>query len=125
MATEVHNRQKLLVSLFIGSQQDITQGMPALAKLFPDNVEAAEDGWIVKGVDGKLFEAIKQVFKEDKVKFSEDFELNMAFCLGWVFSKRYTNLHLSQKEPAHHLTVQEWKWAGHKAKVKHDDGNDS
>lgn len=118
MATEIYNRRTLAVTLFLGSQQDINKGMPQLAKLFPDNVEADEAGWMFKNVNHKFFEQLRKAFKEDKVKFTEDFELNVSFYLGWVSAKGYTNLKLSHEEPDHHFASAPWEWAGHKAELK-------
>lgn len=124
MATEIPQRYTLRVALFIGSQQDMTKGFVELAKQLPDHIEAVEDGWKVTGVSPKFFEQVKAIFKEDKIKFTEDFEMNFMFYLGWVSARRFTTLHLSQTEPAHHLSVSQWKWTGHKA-VKHESSDGS
>lgn len=115
MATELPHRYTLVVALSIGTKVDMTKGFEELSKLFPEHIKAESEGWRIENVNPDFFESIKTVFKEDKIKFSEDFEHNFTFYLGWVFAKRMTTLRLSAKEPDHHFNTTQWEWPGHKA----------
>lgn len=117
MATEIPQRYTLIVTLFIGSQLDMTKGMEELSKKFPKHILADSEGWKVVDVDHTFIEAIKLAFQEDKVKLTEQFELNFMFYLGWVTARRFSTLHLSVNEPMHHIKAEAWEWKAPKAKV--------
>ncbi|AHI61220.1 helix-turn-helix domain-containing protein [Vibrio phage vB_VpaS_1601] len=124
MATELPHRYTLVVALQIGSQADMVKGMAELSKILPEHIEADEKGWKVNNINPEFVDKVKAVFKEDKVKLTEDFEINFMFYLGWVVGKRMTTLVLSHEEPEHHFNSTPWKWAGHKV-AKNESSNDS
>lgn len=117
MATEIPHRYTLVVTLFIGSQLDMTKGMEALSKKFPDHILADSEGWKVVDIDHDFIEAIKQTFQADKITLTEQFEMNFMFYLGWIVARRFTTLHLSVNEPMHHIKAEAWEWKSPKAKV--------
>lgn len=117
MATEIPNRYTLAVTLFIGSQQDLTTGMAELSKQFPNHIKADPEGWKVIDISHQFIEDIKDVFIEDKIKLTERFELNLISYLSWVVARRFTTLHLSIEEPIHHIKATTWEWKQPKAKV--------
>lgn len=117
MATEIPHRYTLVATLFIGSQQDMTKGMEALSKKFPSKILPDSEGWRVVDIDHEFIEGIKDTFQEDKIKLTEQFELNFMFYLGWVTARRFINLHLSVSEPIHHINAQPWEWKNPSAKA--------
>lgn len=123
MATEIPNRYTLLVTLFIGSKEDMTIGMAALAKLFPNKIKSDPEGWIISDVDHKLIEDIKSVFIEDNIKLTERFELNLIQYLSWVVARRFSNLNISVNEPIHHIEAATWEWKQPKAKAVKNETN--
>ncbi|QZI92887.1 hypothetical protein SIPHO067v1_p0047 [Vibrio phage 51E28.1] len=127
MATEIPNRYTLAVTIFIGSKEDMTVGMSALAKQFPDNIKPDPEGWVIDNIGHQFIEDMKDVFMEDKIKLTERFELNFIQYLSWVVSRRFAKLHLSINEPIHHIKATPWEWKQPKAKaVKNEaDSNDS
>lgn len=123
MATEVPNRYTLIATIFAGAQQDMTVGMAALAKKFPDNIHSDPLGWKVVGIDHAFVEDMKDVFIGDSIKLTERFELNFMFYLSWVMARRFTTLHFSIDEPIHHIKAETWEWKQPKAKAVKNEAN--
>lgn len=110
MATELPHRHTLVVSLFIGTKNDLTKGMKQLQELLPDNVVSVPEGWELVNINPELVETLKTVFIEDKLKFTEKFEQHVLMYLGWVIGRRLTKLQLNHKEPEPNLDLVVWKW---------------
>lgn len=110
MATEIPHKHTLVVTLFIGTEQDLTSGMTQLAKKFPGHIKASNTGWVVTNISHSFLEDVKDTFIEDKIKLTERFELNLTSYLSWVISRRFITLELSVEEPIHHIKATPWEW---------------
>ena len=120
MATEVPHRHTLRVPIFIGTKDDITKGVPALAKHFKGHFTKVEDGWEVTNVSPALIDQVKEVFMQDKIKLTEEFEMNMMYFLGWVVARRFTTLHISESEPTANIKMVPWRLEPVLTEVKDD-----
>lgn len=110
MATEIPQKYKLVVTLFIGTEQDLSTGMGQLAKKFPGHIKATNTGWEFNDISHNFIEDIKDVFIEDKIKLTERFELNVISYLSWIVARRFITLELSVEEPIHHIKATPWEW---------------